>query len=210
MRPAWLGSLVIVAVAAGALQAPAQSVRSVTVTRDGVITNKKEPDFSLTVTGSFHKESQDAEESALKRAQAELFTYLRKLSPSVEWKPDLEYIRKNLVKKREEDLQDFKDKDIGLMRQMVLHLEVSSRQSTEMLRLDREYRAKWRDEYRRLVAEFRMAGLAKVIGGLVAFLAGVAGYIRLDELTKGYYTNWLRLAAASFVAAASAGLWLLA
>jgi hypothetical protein len=41
-------------------------------------------------------------------------------------------------------------------------------------------------------------------GGLAAILTGlaaVAGYIRADEATKGYYTNWLRVAAAAGVGA---------
>ena len=40
----------------------------------------------------------------------------------------------------------------------------------------------------------RMTLLAKVLAGILALLVTVAGYIRLEELTKGYYTRWLRLA----------------
>ena len=47
--------------------------------------------------------------------------------------------------------------------------------------------------------------LAYIGGGLafvLACLAGVSGYIRADEATKGYYTNRLRLLAAASVGAA--------
>ncbi len=37
---------------------------------------------------------------------------------------------------------------------------------------------------------------------MLACLAAVSGYIRADEATKGYYTNWLRLASATGVGAA--------
>jgi hypothetical protein len=46
------------------------------------------------------------------------------------------------------------------------------------------------------------------LGGTLAFiltcLAVVSGYIRTDEVTKGYYTNRLRLLAAAGVAGAGA------
>jgi hypothetical protein len=46
------------------------------------------------------------------------------------------------------------------------------------------------------------------LGGTLAFilscLAVVCGYIRTDEVTKGYYTNRLRLLAAAGVAGAAA------
>ena len=53
----------------------------------------------------------------------------------------------------------------------------------------------------------RLGWLARVVAGLVALLAAVAGYIRLEEWSKGYYTGWLKLAAAVAVAV---GLFLLA
>ena len=62
-------------------------------------------------------------------------------------------------------------------------------------------------EDRRLRSVSRMALSGKVLVGFVAFFGAVAGYLRLEELTKGYYTAWLRLAAISFVSAVAAGVW---
>jgi hypothetical protein len=52
---------------------------------------------------------------------------------------------------------------------------------------------------RNSVMKERMLFLLKIMGGLVALMATVAGYIRLDEWSRGYYTNWLRLAALTCV-----------
>jgi len=41
-------------------------------------------------------------------------------------------------------------------------------------------------------------------------LLAVAGYLRLEDATKGYYTRLLRLAAVAFVALVGAGLWMMA
>jgi hypothetical protein len=48
----------------------------------------------------------------------------------------------------------------------------------------------------------RLGLLGGGLGFVLACLATVSGYIRADEATKGYYTNWLRLASATGVGAA--------
>ena len=48
----------------------------------------------------------------------------------------------------------------------------------------------------------RLAVLGAVLAFVLVLLAAVSGYIRADEVTKGYYTNRLRLAAAAGVGAA--------
>jgi hypothetical protein len=55
--------------------------------------------------------------------------------------------------------------------------------------------------HRELVAR-RLAILAGIIAFVLACLAALAGYIRADEATKGYYTNRLRLVSAAGVGAA--------
>jgi hypothetical protein len=60
---------------------------------------------------------------------------------------------------------------------------------------------------RQVRSKERMSLLVRVLIGLVAALAALAGYMRLDEATKGYYTRWLRLAALGFVAVVGTGLW---
>jgi hypothetical protein len=52
------------------------------------------------------------------------------------------------------------------------------------------------------VVRGRLGVLAGLAGFVLACLAALAGYIRMDEATKGYYTNPLRLVAAAGVGAA--------
>jgi hypothetical protein len=66
----------------------------------------------------------------------------------------------------------------------------------EFLRKDRDHRVVQRQIY-----------LGKILAGLVVFLTAVAGYFRLDEATKGYYSGWLRLAALGLVGIVGAGIW---
>ena len=53
------------------------------------------------------------------------------------------------------------------------------------------------------------AGLALGLGGSVALLIVLGGYLRLEEATRGYYTRVLRLTAAGVLSAVAVGLWIL-
>jgi hypothetical protein len=75
-------------------------------------------------------------------------------------------------------------------------------EATLQVRITPELRAEIVEAYRRELVAHRLAVLAGVIGFILACLAALAGYIRADEATKGYYTNWLRAAAAAGVGAA--------
>ncbi|MBV8268329.1 MAG: hypothetical protein JO252_18535 [Planctomycetaceae bacterium] len=55
--------------------------------------------------------------------------------------------------------------------------------------------------YQRDLVAYRLALLAGIIGFVLTCLAALAGYIRADEATRGYYTNWLRALAAVGVGA---------
>jgi hypothetical protein len=61
--------------------------------------------------------------------------------------------------------------------------------------------------HQREVVARRLAVLGGSLGFVLACLASLAGYIRADEATKGYYTAWLRTIAAASVGAAGAVLY---
>ncbi len=75
-------------------------------------------------------------------------------------------------------------------------------EATLRVRVTPELRAEIVETYQRELVAHRLAVLAGVIGFILACLAALAGYIRADEATKGYYTNWLRAVAAAGVGAA--------
>ncbi len=62
---------------------------------------------------------------------------------------------------------------------------------------------------RREKIEHRHAILARVLGGIVAVVLVTAGYLRLEESTRGYATKLLRLTAIVVLALVGAGLWLI-
>jgi hypothetical protein len=150
---------------------------------------------TFTVESAWMKNVEDAEQDALQEAQAHVAGYLRNLRPRIDWVPPGDYIQKRLVRKQSVETKDFGE-DVGVMRRERLEIEVAPRAVREMVRLDRENRS-----------HERMVWLAKLLAGVVVALAAVAGYVHLDERTKGYYTTLLRVSAAGAVGAVAAALW---
>jgi hypothetical protein len=72
-----------------------------------------------------------------------------------------------------------------------MDLELTPEVARELLLADRSSESMW-----------RMQVLARFVGVLVVLFGCVAGYIRIDEYTKGYYTGRLRVLAVLVVVAA--------
>jgi hypothetical protein len=160
-------------------------------------------DWNTTVTG--RADTQELAESvALVRAQHELEDYLRTQNPRIEHIPSTEYIRSHLVDKHE--IQPATDSGTEGEGKFVATLKVglTNERFEDLL----QEQAREKQALREALARERMVGVGKSLGVLVAFLAAITGYLRLEEATKGYYTTWLRIAAVSFVSAVGVGIWL--
>jgi hypothetical protein len=150
------------------------------------------------VTGGWEPTAADAKRSALEEARYEVLARLRSEFPPVHYLPTAEFVRDRLVVKEASESKEFGE-PVGTMWQVHLDLLVKPSARAELVRLEREQRA-----------HDRMAWLAKVLGLVVVLLTAFASYVHLDERTKGYYTNWLRLVVACVVAAVGVGLWWIA
>jgi hypothetical protein len=203
MRPRWCMSLVLVSLLTSeavlsAREGPFRRLHPAPPPSPAArLPRQLQNPFSLTVQ-NWGETEKDAEHNALQKAQDEIRAYLAEQNHPLQWRPSLDYINEHLVK----NTRSLPDKDfgdpLGTLRGVALSIEISPKDWQDMLRQDRLLRA-----------ESRMLLLAKLLVGVVAFLGAVAGYLRLEEMTKGYYTAWLRLAAIGFVTAVGAGIWLI-
>jgi hypothetical protein len=150
----------------------------------------------FTVVGPYQTTSADAWQAALDRARQEVIGQLQS-DGIVEFQPSMEYVRTQLVQSKKEEVKELSE-PVGQMRRVTLEISISPQQRKQMIQLDKEKR------HHDLVRE-RMATAGIALVGLVAVLGAVAGYLRLDELTKGYYTGWLLVGAGLVGAAAVAG-----
>lgn len=171
-------------------------------------TRERPAAVTLTARSDALLSRQDAEESALKKVQADLEKYLRTLEPPITWKPSLEYIRNTLAKGQlkvievpltEAEKQQFylnSPGDIKSRHRVEDVIEITPPARREMVYFARQDRS-----------EQRLLLLAPVLAGVVLLLLAASSYIHLDERSKGYYTGWLRIAAVGAIAACVAIGW---
>lgn len=156
----------------------------------GVVDQKDGDAVVWQVTGSYQTTPEEARHSANALAQAEVVSHFRAQGMELRWVPPVPYVSQRLVQNTRLEDNDFQG-SVGKMYRTVLEVRLTPELRNEIALYDREYRA-----------QGRMAGTARLVAGLVALLAALAGYLRLEDMTKGYYTNWLRVAAGFLGAAA--------
>jgi hypothetical protein len=103
------------------------------------------------------------------------------------WKPPAQLIDGMIIDSAVEPVV----KDYGTLYVAKLRLNVSP-----------EQRSNFVESYQRELVQRRMVLLGGGLGFILVCLGAIAGYIRADEMTRGYYTNRLRLLAAGGVGAA--------
>jgi hypothetical protein len=170
---------------------------SVKVNNKGKETSSSSVEISFWTKPSYGRSEEIARQLALEAAQRELTGQLAKKIPSLRWTPSIDYIDERV----KEVLPTEDPPEVaGLqMHGVSLLVELSGDDYREIEHLDQHMR---RDQ--------RQVFLGRIVATIVTICAAVAGYLRLDEATKGYYTNLLRLGSLAVIGTVGAGVWLLA
>lgn len=239
MRPSvWVSLLVLVVIAAGirahstCARAASKATRASARAPAQASAPRVETE-SLVIEGKWERSLEDAIASAFKEAEPKVAGYLLGNDSRLEWLPKADYIREHFWKdvaetevtamkvgeRRSvkwppngasgrlvvEEAKEF-DNELGTMRKAYVRVVVTS----DDFRAIHDHDVKYRKHQRLVLSQQRQIFLAKVLAGVVTLLVTLAGYFRLEEATKGYYTTWLRVAAAGLVALVVAGLLLAA
>jgi hypothetical protein len=146
------------------------------------------------VTGSWQGSASEAKQAALREGRQLVEAFLREqgLHPA-HVITEANFERKCRIKNYSEEKRDFTSRDpaLGVMYQTTCDIELPSKVLQD------------------LRAGERMLLLLKLTGGILLLLGIVVAYFRLEEATKGYYSGWLRLAAAASGSAVVAAVFLM-
>ncbi len=144
----------------------------------------------------YGRSREEAEQDALEKARSKVTAYLRRQEPPLFWSPTAAYVRDHLADTARMEKLD--DVDIGEPPAPVVKVQcwrlpviVTPARYLQMVRENRDDLARQQKVERDARAVERMLLLGKVMGGILALLVGVGGYIRLDDWTKGVYTSCL-------------------
>ncbi len=137
-------------------------------------------------------------ENAQQAARAFLAAQLKQIHPGADYTPGWQEIRRITQGDPRVTKQEFGEPLNETLYKAELVLELSGADYDVLLRRVRLQEAAERDWL-----------FTKGLLGALALLGAVAGYFRLDERTKGYYTGWLRVGVVAFLTAAGVGISLL-
>jgi len=196
MRPAFLLSLIAFWAFMGCAVADQGGTAKSKRAQQAKAASVRDEDVIIVVQG-YGKKKDDAFQDALEKAQTEVVRRLQAQDRPFLWTPSQDYIRAKLAKwPPTVESEDKEIQGIGAMVEANLTVKISRSDYRDMAQHDRQ-----------AISDWRMLLLGKVMAGLVALFGSAAGYLRLEELTKGYYTAWLRMAVFGFVALVGAGLY---
>jgi hypothetical protein len=170
--------------------------------RPGVVAAAKPPGPEENVVDGYGPTAAAARDRALEHAQERVEKLLQQRFRLAGWKPSPEQlapeylVRYGVVQPQGEPKPspDLRDEKALVARYKV---ELTRDYLREVQRVAREERV----QERHLI-------LARVLAGLVVLLLVTAGYLRLEDMTRGYATQLLRAVAVGLVALAAVGLWL--
>jgi hypothetical protein len=131
----------------------------------------------------------DARERALEKARDYVEEYLQRNHPNIGWQPTIQRLLKEGVVKIDKPKQgDFAEKE-GY--EVTAHIDLSAA-NLGKLQIDVDQA---RDQAQENTVFWRHLLLGRILAALVALFLIVGGYLRLEELTRGYYTTLLRVGA---------------
>jgi hypothetical protein len=140
------------------------------------------------VTG-YGENPSDAREQALEKARNSVEEYLVSHYPSLGWKPRIQtLLAENVVKVDDPKEGKFAERDAY---EATAHVDL---RTANLGKLQTEV-DQAREQAQENVIFWRHLLVGRVLAVLVALFLIVSGYLRLEEMTRGYYTTLLRVGA---------------
>jgi hypothetical protein len=132
---------------------------------------------------------EDARQRALEKARDSVEDYLEKRYPSIGWQPTVGNLLAQSVVKVDEPKPSELDQLKGY--ETTAHVDL---RSANLVKLQAEV-DQAREQAQANVLYWRHLLVGRILAALVALFLIVGGYLRLEEMTRGYYTTLLRVVA---------------
>jgi hypothetical protein len=156
---------------------------------------------SVQIVDGYGRDADAARERAFENARDKVRKLLTKRFGAAGWKPSDAQVSQEML---------LRHQVVRLLGQP--EVEVGGGERPVKARVEVQLTGSYLQEILRQVREFRVHErhvlFAHILAGLVVLLAVVGGYLRLEEATRGYYTQLLRATALLLIAATALGLWL--
>ncbi len=137
----------------------------------------------------FGLDTASARKDALQQAQKALGDFLRHHHLAC-FQPTLAYLEASLIEGPGQQGPEIPLEKLGVAKTWIFQLKNPN--LAELRRLDRLVEKQREQELHQARTEERLWLLRWLLAAVVVLLAGVFGYIRLDEWTHGRYTRWWR------------------
>jgi hypothetical protein len=141
-----------------------------------------------TVKG-YGETADDARERALEKSRDSVEQYLEAHYPAIGWRPTIQRLLAESVVKVDDPQQSDLDQLRGF--ETTAHIDL---REANLGKLQTEV-DQAREQAQENVIFWRHLLVGRVLAALVALFLIVSGYIRLEEMTRGYYTTLLRVGA---------------
>ena len=145
------------------------------------------PEDTRVIKGLISATEDRAREEARKELDKNVAEWLEASSVPRSWQPPAQLVDGMILETKVKPIV----KDYGTLHEAEFVVDVSPRQRANLVAA-----------YHRQLVHGRLVLLGGTLTFFLTCLAAITGYIRADEVTKGYYTNRLRLIAAAGVGAA--------
>ena len=151
----------------------------------------------------FGQTEKDAQQQAQESARDKVQAYLNDNFPDLGWAPSADYLDR-IGAVRVDPPRPVDLKDLGKGYEAVARIDLTDAKLSVMQEKVNEARRKALEP---VVSERHLIA-GRILAALVAVFLVMAGYLRLEELTRGYYTTLLRLGAGAVLALTVLGLFL--
>jgi hypothetical protein len=150
------------------------------------------------VSGEWFQNREEARQDALITARHAVIAYLQDREPPIRWEPSLDFVARHIRKGETDESHTPELPGAPMTYRFTIKLAINADTMKDIHVQDRSF-----------LSQERMWLVGKGLAGLVLLFGAVAGYVRLDDYTKGYLSRTIKWSLILIAIAGAAAIWLI-